>query len=35
MTALAQVVGTYPDKGDLNVSDKSPWEIRLKAGIEF
>lgn len=35
MTALAQVVGTYADKGDLNVSDKSPWEIRLKAGVEF
>jgi hypothetical protein len=35
MTALAQIFGTYADKGDLNVSDKSPWEIRLKAGIEF
>lgn len=35
MTALAQVVGTPADKGDLNVSDKSPWEVRLKAGVEF
>lgn len=35
MTAMAQVVGTPADKGDLNVSDKSPWEVRLKAGLEF
>lgn len=35
LAALAQVVGNPADKGDLNVSDKSPWEARLKAGWEF
>lgn len=35
LTALAQVVGTPADKGDLNVSEKSPWEARLKLGWEF
>lgn len=35
LTALAQVIGSPADKGDINVSEKSPWEARLKAGIEF
>lgn len=35
VTTLAQVVGSPADKGDLNVSEKSPWEVRLKAGVEF
>lgn len=35
LTALAQVVASPADKGDINVSEKSPWEARLKAGIEF
>ncbi len=34
-TALAQVAGSPTDKGELNVGDKSPWEIRLKAGFDF
>lgn len=35
LAALAQVAGSPADKGDLNVTDKSPWEVRLKAGVEF
>lgn len=35
LTAVAQVYGSPADKGDLNVSEKSPYEIRLKAGFEF
>lgn len=32
---VAQLVGTPESKGDLNVTDKSPWELRLKAGFAF
>lgn len=35
LAVLAQVTGTPAGKGDLNVADKSPWEVRLKAGVEF
>lgn len=34
-TVLAQVAGAPSDKGDLNVTDKSPWEARLKVGFAF
>lgn len=34
-TVLAQVAGAPTDKGELNVTDKSPWEARLKAGFAF
>jgi len=35
VTALAQVYGSPADKGDINVSEKSPYEVRIKAGINF
>jgi hypothetical protein len=35
LTVLAQVAGSPADKGSLNVSEKSPYEIRLRCGIEF
>lgn len=34
-TLMAQVAGSPSDRGDLNVTDKSPWELRLKAGFAF
>jgi hypothetical protein len=34
-TLLGQVLGSPADKGDLNVSEKSPYEARLKVGLEF
>lgn len=34
-TLLAQLVGSPESRGDLNVRDKSPWELRLKAGFAF
>ena len=34
-TLLAQLAGSPSDRGELNVSDKSPWELRLKAGFAF
>jgi len=34
-TLLAQVAGAPSDKGNLNVSEKSPYEARLRCGIEF
>lgn len=34
-TLLAQLAGAPADKGELNVTDKSPWELRLKAGFAF
>ena len=34
-TVLGQVMGSPADKGDLNVSEKSPYEARLRCGIEF
>ena len=35
LTVLGQVLGSPADKGDLNVSEKSPYEARLRCGIEF
>lgn len=35
LTILAQVYGSPADKGNLNVSEKSPYEARLRCGIEF
>jgi len=34
-TALAQVTATPANKGDLNVTKKSPYEARLRVGYEF
>lgn len=34
-TILAQLAGSPNDRGELNVTDKSPWELRLKAGFAF
>ncbi len=34
-TLLAQLAVSPDDRGDLNVTDKSPWELRLKAGFAF
>jgi hypothetical protein len=34
-TVLGQIVGSPADKGGLNVSEKSPYEARLKVGFEF
>jgi hypothetical protein len=35
VTAMAQIYGSPADKGNLNVSEKSPYEFRLKAGMTF
>ena len=35
LTVLAQVMGSPADKGNLNVSEKSPYEARLRVGYEF
>ena len=35
LTVLAQVAGSPADKGELNVTDKSPVEARLKLGLGF
>lgn len=35
LTVLAQVAGSPADKGSLNVSEKSPYEARLRVGYEF
>lgn len=35
LAALAQVAGSPESRGDINVRDKSPWEVRLKAGFAF
>jgi hypothetical protein len=34
-TVLAQVTATPANKGDLNVTKKSPYETRLRVGYEF
>ncbi len=35
LTVQAQVMGSPADKGNLNVSEKSPYEARLRVGYEF
>jgi len=35
LTVLAQVMGSPADKGSINVSEKSPYEARLRVGYEF
>ena len=35
LTVLAQVAGSPANKGDLNVTKKSPYETRLRVGYEF
>ncbi len=35
LTVLSQVMGSPAEKGKLNVSEKSPYEARLRCGIEF
>jgi hypothetical protein len=35
LTVLAQVAGSPADKGSINVSEKSPYEARLRVGVEF
>ena len=35
LAGLAQVVGSPQDKGDLNVSEQSPYQVRLLVAYEF